>query len=622
MKPRFAGAVAAGLLVAYALFVSLSPIWDTDVWWHMLAGRYIATHHALPRTDVLSCLPDALPWRAMTWLFELGAWGVDRAAGLGGVRAATAVLVAAAVVAWLVFFRRQTRNLPAAIALSALFIVLYDDRIRPRPHLINTIAEGLLAWFCLGGARLGRARDRVVFFALFALWANLHNPASVLGCALLVGQLVWRWLVARAGGERPTRDALWAPLLAAAALVCTPYGLGMFAEARKNANATTPVVDEFSPVMTYLLRPGGVHHVLCGTLPYLALFAVGGVAVALVLRRRLREPDVLAWLGGGGAPLFFLAQSLTSMRFVYLCVAPIAWLLAQPRRRSLPAWTAWAVAGALLVVSFDYAIVRSHGGLGRYVAALPEAVEEGRFPEQSARFVAETDVQACILSTAGWGGYVQWFGQRPGIAVDARFNVTPARLAAVVALEMSCGTDAGPVAAALDEYGVDFAVLPAGCFPFDEPPPQWLGLGGDLVGDAFVRRGSAEAARLTQRLGVSADQVAEAARGWNQRAFLAAHEAHMGALAGKQDEASVHELAALEHAAGRDAQAMALLADHLRAVPNCMRAALELVRLLHAKGEYGRALQLLAPAAQLEAAPRPIGEWLLHLRQHVEHGAK
>ena len=480
MKPRIAGAVAAvAALVAWAVFVSLSPIWDTDVWWHLLIGRFIATHHALPHTDVLSCLPDALPWRAMTWLFELGLWGIDAAGGLLAVRVLTAVLVAAALLAWLAFFRRQTRSLPAAVALAALFLVLYDDRIRPRPHLVNTIAEALLAWFCLGGAALGRVRDRVVFFAAFVLWANLHNPASVIGCALLVAQLAWRWLVAAAtGAARPPRQAWWAPALAAAALVCTPYGLGMFAEARKNAGAT-PVVDEFAPVTTYLLREGGLHHLLCGTLPYLAMFAVGGVVVAAVLGRRLRAPELRAWLADGGAPLFLLAQSLTSMRFVYLCVAAIAWLAAAPRKRRLPAWTAWVAAAALLGVSFDYAIVRSHGGLGRYLAALPQPVEEGRFPAQSARFVAAEDVQACILSTSGWGGYLQWFGQRSGIAVDTRFNVTRERVAGIAALEASCGSDAAPVAAALDAFGVDFAVLPAGCFPFDEPPAGWLALGGD-----------------------------------------------------------------------------------------------------------------------------------------------
>ena len=107
------------------------------------------------------------------------------------------------------------------------------------------------------------------------------------------------------------------------------------------------------------------------------------------------------------------------------------------------------------------------------------------------------------------------------------------------------------------------------------------------------------------------------ARAWNHETFRAAHEARMAALAGKTDEASVHELAALEHAAGRDDAAMALLAEHLRRDPHCVRAALELVRLLHANGQYERALKLLAPAAALEAVPQSIGEWILHLREHV-----
>ena len=91
----------------------------------------------------------------------------------------------------------------------------------------------------------------------------------------------------------------------------------------------------------------------------------------------------------------------------------------------------------------------------------------------------------------------------------------------------------------------------------------------------------------------------------------------MATLASRQDEASVHELAELERVAGNDDAAIALLVDHLRRAPHCLRGALELVRLLHAKGEYARALRLLAPAAQLEAAPRAVGEWIVHLQRHM-----
>jgi len=612
------------LVLAWGALLACGPLWDTDVWWHLAVGKWIAAHRAVPHVDVLSCLPDVLPWRAMTWLFELCVYGVHRLGGATALRLFTALLVLAAYAAWYRFFRARTGRSDVAVALVLLLVVLYDDRVSARPHVVNTLAEALLALFCLHGARLRGWPARAGFFAAWVLWANLHDPATVLGCALLVFQLLWQQAIARATrSERPpVGETLAAPALAALAVVCTPYGFGLLQEGFKNARSTTPVVDEFQPVLSYLERSGGAHHVLCGTLPWIALFVTAGALVTLVLRRRLDDPERAAWLASGGAPLFFLAQSLTSMRFVYLCVAPLAWLCAAAPRRRIRAWMPAAAALGLFVVSYQYSVIRAHGGFGALLGDYRQPIEANRYPEIATALVKETAAESCVFPTAGFGGWVEWWSDRPA-ALDARFNVSPDRIALDAGLERACGRDAAPVLAALDAFRADLAILPSGCFPFDEPPATFVSLGGDEIGEAFLRTTSPDLGRVARALGLTDEQatrpadVAAAAQRWSHDRFARSHADELDGLSRRTDHESFHRRIELERLSGRDTLAIRLEVDHLRTHPDCLTGALELTRLHHARGEYDPALRLLAPAERLESVPLPVAAWIIHLRSHL-----
>ena len=52
--------VAAALI--YSFLAGLRTISDYDVFWQMATGRWIAAHHAIPSTDVLSYTASGQPW--------------------------------------------------------------------------------------------------------------------------------------------------------------------------------------------------------------------------------------------------------------------------------------------------------------------------------------------------------------------------------------------------------------------------------------------------------------------------------------------------------------------------------------------------------------------------------
>src|SRR3954467_13380188 len=85
-----------------AFIVSLTPIADGDIFWHLAAGRQMARSHAWLRTDPFTVSAAGRPWPDVHWLFQLGAYAVHRAAGLGGLvmTKAVAVAVGAMMLAW------------------------------------------------------------------------------------------------------------------------------------------------------------------------------------------------------------------------------------------------------------------------------------------------------------------------------------------------------------------------------------------------------------------------------------------------------------------------------------------------------------------------------------------
>jgi hypothetical protein len=626
VKPPVARAVLVATLAAvavYAFAAALPSIWDTDVWWHLALGQWIAQHHATPHTDLFSSLSPERPWMTVNWSFELALYVLHQLGGLLAMRLFIAVLVVAGYALWLRFFWLQTRSWPAAIALSLLLIVLYDDRIRVRPHVFNLAAEALLVTFLVSGARLPTTRAKLVFFGAFVVWANVHHPWCVLGVGAVGFAQAARFAL-RSVERRSVAELATPVLLATAALIVNPYGPRLLLAPitnfpNRNAMASS---GEFQPVLSYLESAGGVHHVLCALMPFAILVAASAVVLAGVARRRLRDPEQLAWLARGAAPLFYLAVSLTAMRFVYLCVAAAAWLAARidwSRRTARIVATVAAVACTL--VAFDYTVVRSHGSTRAFVRDLAVDLELDRYPESAATLARGAALAGPMFSDLDWGGYLIWFA-RPsrGVVADARYSMTPATLALVEKVEQALRVDGPTIARTIEQLGATVAVLPANAFPFDEWPANWTRVAHDRVSNTFLI-GTADLDAIARFVGApsaSAAAVAAAADRFFGERYWQAHTRRIAELEADGSHAAIHELAEIERVSARPDAAVALLSAHLRAMPSCVPAATLLARILHDTGHAAEAWRLLAPAAGIAGLPPDTEAWLRHLHDEAD----
>ncbi len=66
-------AVVMAILYATPVFfvLRLDEVDDTDVWWHLRIGQWIAQHGAIPHAELFSTFGAGKPWAAYSWLFEL-----------------------------------------------------------------------------------------------------------------------------------------------------------------------------------------------------------------------------------------------------------------------------------------------------------------------------------------------------------------------------------------------------------------------------------------------------------------------------------------------------------------------------------------------------------------------
>lgn len=182
------------LAIMGAIFiVALAPRLDTDFWWHLKDGQFIALHHYVPSRDFMSYTLTGHAWTDHEWLAELGMYGLYRLAGLWGPIFFFAVVICATFA--LVYAQMIGRNVNRVVALFmvAASFVASSASWGPRIQMLTLF---FLAAFTYLLHQFGVSRDRRLLIALpllMVLWANVHG-GFVLGLAIIVITLMGEWL--------------------------------------------------------------------------------------------------------------------------------------------------------------------------------------------------------------------------------------------------------------------------------------------------------------------------------------------------------------------------------------------------------------------------------------------
>ncbi len=204
---------------------------DSDMWWHLAAGRWIAQHRAIPHTDTLSYILHDSPWINLQWLFELFVYSLYRTGGPTLVVLGGTALYAGATALLLKNLRLALGPIAAAV-MGLWVVVITQGRFAIRPEMASYLFLQIVLLVCATGRRTG-GRRLWLLPAVMVLWVNTHGlfviGAFVIGCYMAasvanrLGLLPSAW---RDSVEPPAvRTMLLSGACALVATLANPYGL-------------------------------------------------------------------------------------------------------------------------------------------------------------------------------------------------------------------------------------------------------------------------------------------------------------------------------------------------------------------------------------------------------------
>ncbi|MBI3300061.1 MAG: hypothetical protein HYZ75_17990 [Elusimicrobia bacterium] len=258
----------------------LAPMADTDLWWHLSAGRAFLDGGAWPRVELASWTLRGAPWTDFEWLAQAQFAAVRLVGGAWGLWLLKGLLLAAAAGGVLATARAAALAAPGRAAALALFAAGVLPRADLRTELCSlALFAWLMYWLeCLRAADWPRKSFKSLVIGcacLFAGWANLHGGFP-LGLVLLGSYLL--------APARRHPSWLLALVAAAAGTLINPYGFGLWSVVLghgRDAGGLSPLISEWSPLGFSQAGHYGAWLTVLAATGVVALAALRGKAPAL-----------------------------------------------------------------------------------------------------------------------------------------------------------------------------------------------------------------------------------------------------------------------------------------------------------------------------------------------------
>lgn len=365
---------AERLGVAVALVATVwcvRPLWDIDLFWHVATGRLIL-ESGIPRTDVFSAVAPEAPWHTFQWGYQVLVAVVDRVAGLRGLQLmhASVIGLSAGVVAYAV---ARWKGWLAALAVCAVGLLLFEDRVRERPHVFELLfVVGLLP------VVLERVRVHgVVLVSVALVWANLHAVSAL-----------WWFALVGAWALRSPRRLGWVALAATGMAAIPPVRRGLVGALTSHSSWPSELVPELQNTLAYADQG------------WWGAFVLGGVALGGLAALRVPREERLIAIGCAVAACLMA-------RWVWFAAIPLGLWLA----RQAPRAQAAAVAFALVLLG------GRAGGRWAPEVRFGEVLQPGTFPVEACEAMEARGLALETDLTPSWSGW--WLYCNPGATVPS-----------------------------------------------------------------------------------------------------------------------------------------------------------------------------------------------------------
>jgi hypothetical protein len=435
--PRAAATIGA-FLTFTALCAGLRPALDSDLGWHLRAGQ-LTLSAGVATADPFSHTMLGRPWTDNEWLWEAGLAVLNRFGGVAALVAASAVLLAIAILA--VYATLLQRRVPpllagigAAVALANL--LPYAD---VRPGMMGVLC-GSAFLLILERSRQGADwRWLLALVPIELLWANCHGSFvdGLLLCGLYGAGALWE--------ARRWRAVLPYAGVGAALLLATlanPSGPGLlrFTLEASRLGFNRELVKAWQA--PNLADPA--------LLPLWLTIAAILAALLFIPRARLPRTEGLLLV-------ICTAGALKTQELIPLYAVAAAPLLAQLARESLGRLGTWRPT----VVQSAGLILAAGALVARPVASLSPASYNqelaGLYPAGAVAYIERQQLPGPMWNDFNWGGYLLTALPRLPVLVDSRTEMYGD---AFLHRYLAVANGREPAHAMFAQYGIRLAVIP------------------------------------------------------------------------------------------------------------------------------------------------------------------
>jgi hypothetical protein len=378
---------------------------DTDLWYHLTAGRYILAHRALPHESFFSFISPPRPFVDYYWAFQACIAALYEWAGYHGVIVFRALIYAAtALLSLRLLVKGQRGRGPLAwfAFLGACYAVMLVPRaLVVRPHLFTYLFIVLL----LSLLEL-RSRRTWLLPVLGVLWCNLHGvtyPVLWLILGAYAAEEIVRYVQGRRQRRRVSHPFPWVLLASMAAVFVTPHRLRFLQVPFTPTTGASQYISELRPLHLPDILSISVQTLMPSyfTLFNIILFAVLVAAIASCARRPFRISHLLLALGG--AVLLFRGN-----RFMYeFILLSLPLLRANPLIRSthltIPSPKPLYFLGVTVLLVLPLNVT-----MQSFSTRPAYPVSRMGLPYGVATFLAKAEAGGTVLNDPNNGGFLQW----------------------------------------------------------------------------------------------------------------------------------------------------------------------------------------------------------------------
>ena len=393
------GFVLVVLFTASVFFaLRFDAVTDTDLWWHMAVGRWIAEHGAIPRTEPFSAFGAGKPFEAYSWLFELVVFWFYQKLGLIGIPIFSCAMTVAITAAVHQLVRRLNSTFLLGIGLAFFAVYTMGRLYTPRPWLASILFFALELCVLMKARKTSESSELLWLPVIFAVWVNVHiqfiDGLVVLGIALAEALLATRWSAIKTS-FRATK-LMWVFLGCIAATLINPYGIKIYKVAYDLVaqGASLPELPELSAISFRNLDDWCV-----------LIFALAAV---VVLARR-RQPSFFEVL----LLAFSIFASFRSQRDIWVLAIAGAGILASglAENRGDPFQLKAQAIPLVVLASIVFASL-AFLAKGINNSELQERLRSS-LPVQAVETIKRQRWEGPLFNDYGWGGYLIWSLRKP-----------------------------------------------------------------------------------------------------------------------------------------------------------------------------------------------------------------